>query len=57
MALVSRFRRYRKNPMQGPVKSPSADAEIAFILARYDHGALPKAVQTVIARLRLRATR
>jgi hypothetical protein len=56
MALVSRFRRYRRNPMNGQARPLSADAEIAFILARYDHGAIPHAIQAVIAGLRLRAT-
>lgn len=50
MPLIPRFRRYR--PPTRPAAPLSPDDEIRFILARYDDGAIPPAILTVIERLR-----
>lgn len=52
MSLIPRFRRYR--PHVRPAAPLSPAAEIRFILARYDDGAIPPAILAVIERLRSR---
>ncbi|MCZ8108245.1 MAG: hypothetical protein O9972_61590 [Burkholderiales bacterium] len=56
MAVIQRFRSYR--PFRRPAHFDLAretQLQIAFILARYDHGAIPLAVHKVVEDLRIRA--
>jgi len=53
MGLIMRFRRFDRRPRLR--QHLSRQQEIAFILSRYDHGAIPPAVFAVVEALRAEA--
>jgi hypothetical protein len=58
MAVIQRYRTYRV--VRRPADFGSArqtQQQIAFILSRYDHGAIPLAVHKVVEKLRSRLER
>jgi hypothetical protein len=52
LALVSRYHRFKSAPKKPLVARERAERDILMIEARYDHGALPPGIATVVRKLR-----